>query len=265
MREKEIENNMRQALENKEFVVYYQPKIDLNSYRINGAEALVRWIDNGKIVPPMEFIPVFEKNGFICNMDFYVLDVVCKDIMEWLETKIDLIPISVNFSKVHFLNPGFTEQIIEVIEKHQVPPKYIEIECTETVDYKDKATFVRAVEALKSFGISTSIDDFGTGFSSLSLLKTLPVDILKIDKSLLDVQTSSEKERVVISNVVRMVREMDIQVITEGVETKEQANFLKEIKCDNAQGFLFDRPLPKEQFERRLRKGYYEGEELKDV
>ncbi|MDD3414474.1 MAG: GGDEF domain-containing phosphodiesterase [Lachnospiraceae bacterium] len=265
VREKEIESNMRQALENKEFVVYYQPKIDLNTYRLNGAEALVRWIENGKIVPPMEFIPVFEKNGFICNMDFYVLDIVCRDITEWLKVGIDLFPISVNFSKVHFLNPGFTEQIIEVLKKYYVPARYIEIEFTETVDYKDKATFVRAVETLKSFGISTSIDDFGTGFSSLSLLKTLPVDMLKIDKSLLDVQTSSEKERVIISNVVRMVKEMDIQVITEGVETKEQADFLKEIKCDNAQGFLFDRPLPKEQFEKRLKKGYYEGEELKDV
>lgn len=265
VREKEIENNMHQALENKEFVVYYQPKIDLNTYHLNGAEALVRWIEKGKIVPPMEFIPVFEKNGFICNMDFYVLDVVCRDITEWLKVGIDLFPISVNFSKVHFLNPGFTEQIIEVLKKYQVPARYIEIEFTETVDYKDKATFVRAVESLKSFGISTSIDDFGTGFSSLSLLKTLPVDMLKIDKSLLDVQTSSEKERVIISNVVRMVKEMDIQVITEGVETREQADFLKEIKCDNAQGFLFDKPLPKEQFEKRLIKGYYEGEELKDV
>lgn len=265
LREKEIESKMRCALENKEFLVYYQPKIDLNTYQLNGAEALVRWQDGERVVPPVEFVPLFERNGFICNIDFYVLNRVCKSMREWLDQGVEMVPISVNFSKVHFSNARFTEQIVEVVKKYRVPAKYIEIEFTETVDFQDKESLVKAVEYLKSFGIATSMDDFGTGFSSLSLLKTLPVDVLKIDKSLLDTQTSSEKERVIISNVVRMVREMDIQVITEGVETKEQAEFLKTINCDNAQGFLFDKPLPKEQFEKRLLKGYYDGEELKNV
>lgn len=265
LREKEIEGKMRDALENEEFLVYYQPKIDLRTYRINGAEALVRWMDDGKLIPPVEFVPLFERNGFICNIDFYVLNRVCKSIRQWLDSGIDMIPVSVNFSKVHFTNSRFTEQIVATIKKFHIPTKYIEIEFTETVDFQDKEALVHAVEYLKSFGIATSMDDFGTGFSSLSLLKTLPVDVLKIDKSLLDTQTASEKERVIISNVVRMVQEMNIRVITEGVETQEQAEFLKGIHCDNAQGFLFDKPLPKEQFEKRLVKGYYDGEELKDV
>lgn len=265
IREKEIEGKMREALENKEFEVYYQPKIDLATYQLNGAEALVRWIEGDRVIAPMEFIPLFERNGFICNIDFYVLNRVCRSMRRWLDQGIDMVPISVNFSKVHFNNSRFTEQIVEVIRKYRVPAKYIEIEFTETVDFQDKESLVRAVEYLKNHGIATSMDDFGTGFSSLSLLKTLPVDVLKIDKSLLDTQTSSVKERVIISNVVRMVKEMDIQVITEGVETREQAEFLREINCENAQGFLFDKPLPKNEFEKRLLKGFYEGNELKDV
>ena len=180
----------------------------------------------------------------------------------WLDQGINIVTVSVNFSKVHFCNPRFTEQIVEVIKRYRIPSKYIEIEFTESVDFQDKDGLVKAVEDLKSYGITTSMDDFGTGFSSLGLLKTLPVDVLKIDKSLLDTQTSFAKERVIISNMVRMVREMNIQVITEGVETQEQVDFLKEINCEYAQGFLFDKPLPIELFEKRLIKGYYEGEEL---
>ena len=262
LREKEIESRMRGALENKEFTVYYQPKVNLTTYELNGAEALIRWIDNGKIIPPVEFVPLFERNGFICNIDFFVLNNVCRSIRNWLDRGIDMVPISVNFSKVHFSNARFTEQIVEVIKKYRVPPKYIEIEFTETVDYQDKERLVKAVEYLKSYGIATSMDDFGTGFSSLSLLKTLPVDVLKIDKSLLDSQT--KQERVIISNVVRMVQEMNIRVITEGVETEEQAGFLKDINCENAQGFLFDKPLPIDEFESRLVKGNYDISELKE-
>ncbi len=262
LREKDIESRMRGALENKEFAVFYQPKVNLETYEMNGAEALVRWIDEGRVVPPIEFVPLFERNGFICNIDFYVLNNVCRSIRNWLDRGIDMVPISVNFSKVHFSNIRFAEQIVEVIKKYRVPTKYIEIEFTETVDYQDKERLVKAVEFLKSYGIATSMDDFGTGFSSLSLLKTLPVDVLKIDKSLLDSKTA--QERVIISNVVRMVQEMNIQVITEGVETEEQAGFLKGIHCENAQGYLFDKPLPIDEFESRLKKGLYEESELKD-
>ncbi len=260
LREKDIESRMRGALENHEFVVYYQPKIDLTDYSLMGAEALVRWMDNDKVIPPDEFVPLFERNGFICNIDFFVLNSTCRAIRDWLDKGMDVVPISVNFSKVHFSNAGFYKQIVETIRHYHVPPKYIEIEFTESVDVADKEKLVQAVEYLKSYGLTTSMDDFGTGYSSLSLLKNLPVDVLKIDKSLLDARTPHE--RVIISNVVRMVNEMNIKVITEGVETPEQAEFLKKIQCSAAQGYLFDKPLRREKFEERLAKGYYEENEL---
>ncbi len=263
LREKDIEMKMRSALENHEFVVYYQPKIDLNDYSLMGAEALVRWVDGDSVIPPDDFVPIFERNGFICNIDFYVLNSTCRALRDWLDKGMDVVPISVNFSRVHFSNAFFYKQIVETVKRYHVPPKYIEIEFTESVDVADKEKLVQAVEYLKSYGLTTSMDDFGTGYSSLSLLKNLPVDVLKIDKSLLDAETS--QERVIISNVVRMVNEMNIKVITEGVETPEQAEFLKQIECSAAQGFLFDRPLPRDRFEDRLTKGGYKLEELEAV
>ncbi|MCR5626636.1 MAG: bifunctional diguanylate cyclase/phosphodiesterase [Lachnospiraceae bacterium] len=261
IREKDIESKMRSALENHEFTVYYQPKINLNDYSLIGAEALVRWLENGKVIPPDQFVPLFERNGFICNIDFFVLNSTCRALRNWLDRGMDVVPISVNFSRVHFSNSRFAQQIVETVKRYHVPPKYIEIEFTETMDVADKGKLVRAVEYLKSYGLATSMDDFGTGYSSLSLLKNLPVDVLKIDKSLLDSKTP--QERIIISNVVHMVNEMNIKVITEGVETEEQAEFLKDIDCIAAQGFLFDRPLPHPDFEKRLNKGRYEKDELK--
>ena len=260
LREKYIESRMRTALENHEFVVYYQPKIDLTDYSLMGAEALIRWMDGDKVIPPDDFVPLFERNGFICNIDFFVLNSTCRALRDWLDKGMDVVPISVNFSKVHFSNAGFYKQIVETIKHYHIPPKYIEVEFTESVDVADKEKLVQAVEYLKSYGLTTSMDDFGTGYSSLSLLKNLPVDVLKIDKSLLDAETL--QERVIISNVVRMVNEMNIKVITEGVETPEQAEFLKQIQCSAAQGFLFDRPLKRKLFEERLAKGYYDEDEL---
>ena len=262
LREKDIEGRMRTALENREFVVYYQPKIDLTDYSLMGAEALIRWMDGDRVIPPDDFVPLFERNGFICNIDFFVLNSTCRAIRDWLDKGMEVVPISVNFSKVHFSNAGFYKQIVDTVRHYHIPPKYIEVEFTESVDVADKEKLVQAVEYLKNYGITTSMDDFGTGYSSLSLLKNLPVDVLKIDKSLLDAQTS--QERVIISNVVRMVNEMNIKVITEGVETPEQAEFLKQIQCSAAQGFLFDRPLQRERFEERLAKGFYDEKELKE-
>ncbi len=261
LREKDVESRMRDALDKKEFVVYYQPKVDLETYDLNGAEALVRWIDHGRLTPPDEFVPVFEKNGFICNLDFYVLNSVCRAIRKWLDEGIDVVPVSVNFSRAHFSNQHFTDQIINVIKRYRIPARFIEIEFTETMDFQDKERLILATEALKAYGISTSMDDFGTGYSSLSLLKSLSVDTIKIDKSLID-NSESGRDKAILENVIRMAKDMDINIIAEGVETKDQARFLKGIGGENVQGFLFDKPLPIEEFEKRLLNKHYSDMEL---
>ncbi|MCR5486943.1 MAG: bifunctional diguanylate cyclase/phosphodiesterase [Lachnospiraceae bacterium] len=257
LREKDVESRMRDALDNKEFVVYYQPKVDLDTYCLSGAEALVRWIDHGRLTPPDEFIPIFEKNGFICNVDFYVLNSVCRALRKWLEQGLDVVTVSVNFSRAHFANQGFTDQIINVVKRHRIPARYIEIEFTETMDFQDKERLIQATNKLKAYGIATSMDDFGTGYSSLSLLKSLSVDTIKIDKSLID-HSESGRDKAIIENVIRMARDMDIDIIAEGVETKEQASFLKSIGSERVQGFLFDKPLPIEEFEKRLIHKHYD-------
>ena len=257
LREKDVESRMREALDNKEFVVYYQPKVDLDTYNLSGAEALVRWIDHGRLTPPDEFIPVFEKNGFICNVDFYVLNSVCRSLRKWLEQGMDVVTVSVNFSRAHFANPKFTDQIINVVKRHRIPAKFVEIEFTETMDFQDKERLIQAADKLKAYGIATSMDDFGTGYSSLSLLKSLSVDTIKIDKSLID-HSESGRDKAIIENVIRMARDMDINIIAEGVETIEQASFLKSIGSEKVQGFLFDKPFPIEEFEKRLSRKHYD-------
>ena len=257
LKEKGIEAKMQDALDAGEFIIYYQPKINLDEFCISGAEALVRWNDNGEIIPPMEFIPLFERNGFICNVDFFVLDSVCQSIRKWLDEGLDVVPISVNFSKVHLANENFANEIVQKVKKYRVPTKYVEVEFTESASMEDTTLLTQAVDILKSYGIASSMDDFGTGSSSLSLLTSLPVDVIKIDKSLLEADAVSERERVIVSNVVRMVQDLDIDVIMEGVETVEQVDFLKQVHCNLAQGFLFDKPLPKAEFEERLQRVKY--------
>ena len=263
MREKNIESNMHNALTDDEFIVFYQPKIDLKENKIVGAEALVRWNKDGHIVPPIEFIPTLEKNGFICEIDFYVFKKACACIRKWIDLGIEPLPISVNFSKLHWRNPNFIERIIEITIEYGVPPKYIEIEFTESAYIAENKNLFDTVNKLKTFGIKTSMDDFGTGFSCLNLLKDIPVDILKLDKAFLEngftsllqsTNHSSEREKIIIKNVINMAKELDITVVSEGVETLEQAEFLKSINCDIAQGFYFDKPMPLTEFEERLPK-----------
>jgi EAL domain-containing protein (putative c-di-GMP-specific phosphodiesterase class I) len=253
LHDKEISLNFPKALESREFVVYYQPKVTLADNRLCGCEALVRWMRNGKLVPPMEFIPVLEREGSICRLDFYVLETVCQDIRRWALKGIQPVCVSVNFSKAHLHNEHLAEDVIAVLEKYAIDPKYIEIELTEMSGYENYETLSLFVHRMKENGVRTSIDDFGTGYSSLNLLKDLNVDIIKLDKSFLNnVENHGENDSIVIRNIVNMVNELNMEVIAEGVETQKQAQFLREISCCMAQGYLFDKPLPHDDFEKRL-------------
>ncbi|MBR3628901.1 MAG: EAL domain-containing protein, partial [Oscillospiraceae bacterium] len=256
MREKQISQLFPHALRSQEFLVYYQPKVSLSTGKLCGCEALVRWRHDGRLVPPMEFVPVLEKEGTICSLDFYVFDRVCSDIRNWLDKGIELVRVSVNFSQHHLRSLDLAERIEAIMEYYRIDSSLIEIELTELSGVKNHDSMMAFLKKMHNKGICTSIDDFGTGYSSLSMLREFDMDIIKIDKSFLDrIAVNDENcrpDEIVIENIVRMAQSLDLGIISEGVERKEQAEFLRQIHCDMAQGFLFDKPLPHDVFEERL-------------
>lgn len=252
-RENAIEKKMESALADEEFQVYLQPKYDLRSEQVMGAEALVRWIDSEKgMVPPDEFIPLFEKNGFILKVDFYVYEEVLKRMARWKAEGKELICVSVNVSRVHISTADFFTNLNRLMEKYKIPKRYFELELTETIMGGEMGLIKTFIQECKKEGYKVSIDDFGSGYSSLNLLKELPVDILKIDKGFLDEAEESRRSNIIVEQVVEMAKRMEIKTLCEGVETKKQLSFLKRIGCDMAQGYLFSKPIPMEEFEKMI-------------
>ena len=248
------------AIKHKEFVVYYQPKVNVFDTALCGAEALVRWWKDDKIVPPFKFIPVLEEEGRVTELDFYVFEQVCQDIRTWLDNGIKPVRISSNFSKLHLRNPQFAEHVLEIVERYNIDSEYLEIELTESSGYEDFDAFTEFVDKMRSKGIHISIDDFGTGYSSLSLLKKLNVDVIKIDKSFIDgIGVGDEMNESLVKNIIYMIKDLNRHVICEGVESWTQAEFLKKQKCHMIQGYLFDKPLPHDDFEARLNSPVYEN------
>lgn len=249
---KEIIDVMEDALENGEFVVYYQPKMNLNTLQISGAEALVRWNRPSiGIVTPASFVPLFEENGFIVNVDYYVLESVCKYLRRLIDLNLPVYPISVNFSREHFRYDELPERIKETVDHYQIPHNLIEVEITESAFPMYDNYRINLLERIQSYGFRLAMDDFGSGLSSLNLLCDLPFDVIKIDKDFFHSRTTTESERIVILNIVRMALELNMDVICEGVETKEQAQFLQSIGCYMAQGYLYDKPLSETEFEEK--------------
>lgn len=241
---KYLTSQMKTSLKNQEFIVYYQPKVLVTTGEYIGLEALVRWKrPDGELIRPDEFIPLFEKNGFITEIDLCVFEQVCKEIRNWMDTGRSVYPVAVNISRVHILEKRFLENLLEICGKYQVPVEAIELEITETAFLANAKTIVEITNKIKVSGFCLSMDDFGTGYSSLSMLKDIPVDILKLDKDFFR-KSMNEREKIIISNVIHMAKELEIQVISEGIETKEHEEFLKEIGCEMAQGYLYERPAP---------------------
>ena len=243
-----------EAIQNEEFKVFYQPKVDIETGELAGAEALCRWFRDGKIVPPMEFIPVLESTTDICKLDFYMLDHVCRDIRRWLDEGRRAVRVSVNLSRKHLSDVDLLQHIMEVIDRNHVPHEYIEIELTETTTDVGFRDLKRVVGGLQGTGICTSVDDFGIGYSSLNLIREIPWNVLKIDKSFLPLDEESEYSitSLMFKHVIAMARDMGLECITEGVETIKQVQILRKNHCDVAQGYFFDKPLPVEEFENRL-------------
>lgn len=256
IKEKQIASGFEEAIQKREYKAYYQPKVCIDTYEIVGAEALVRWEHEGKLVPPMEFIPILEQNGMVCELDFYVLEQVCMDIREWLAKGMEPVRISVNLSRKHLADPHLSENIMQILNKYQLESKYIEVELTETVDEAETDLLINFRKKMKEHHIAMSIDDFGTGYSSLNMLRSFPVDVLKLDKTFID--SMGENDRIVLLNIIRMASELHMEVVAEGVETKQQMDYLREMECKIVQGFLFDQPMPKEAFEEKLKIGKYE-------
>lgn len=253
-----IEQSMKNAMAQHEFKAFIQPKYNLETGQIVGAEALVRWIrEDGSMIYPDDFIPIFEKNGFIVELDFFILSEVCRMIQRRLQEKRHCVPISINQSRVLLQEKDYVKRVADILEKYDTPPRYIELELTERIFRDDLTDLAKMMGELRNLGVRWSIDDFGTGYSSLNLLKELPVDIIKIDKSFLDETESSETSKIIIRKTVELTQELDKTVVCEGVETENQADYLRGIRCDMAQGYLYAKPMPMEEFEKLLDKEIY--------
>lgn len=256
-RRKFYEEEFEKALDNEDIRVYFQPKVSLKDYELIGAEALSRWFINGEMLPPDSFIPILEETTRICELDFYVLDHVCKSIQNWIRHGVKPVKVSVNFSRRHLSNKNLVNHIVQVLDKYEVPHQYIEIELTETTIDADYEALKLIVSNLRECGIESSVDDFGMGYSSLSLIRDVPFKVLKIDKSFLGDKNvePDERQRAMMKHVISMANDLGMECIAEGVENMEHVQLLKENKCYMAQGFLFNKPIPQEEFESILTKG----------
>ncbi len=247
--ETELEGRMEQALENNEFIVYLQPKYQLDTERVVGAEALVRWLHNGKFIAyPGEFIPLFEKNGFVTRLDMYMLEKVCGIIKGWIDSGEQPVTVSVNFSRLHLRNEHFVTEVDEVVSRFDIPKKYIEIELTESTMFDNEDLLHSVLSKLHDTGYTLSMDDFGTGYSSLGLLKNLPVDVIKVDRAFFNQNKYRTRAKIVIESVMQMAKRLGIHTVAEGVETQEHIDFLKSVGCDVVQGYYYAKPVEAAQF-----------------
>ncbi|MCR4780435.1 MAG: bifunctional diguanylate cyclase/phosphodiesterase [Ruminiclostridium sp.] len=249
-----VQSLFAEAMDNDEFRAYYQPKVDIETGRIVGAEALCRWVRDGKIIPPIEFIPVLEQSTDICRLDFRMLDLVCRDIRRRLDAGSPVVRVSVNLSRKHLIDVDLLEHLLKIIDDNRVPHEYIELELTETTTDVEFRDLKRIVGDLRREGIHTTVDDFGIGYSSLNLIREIPWDVLKLDRCFLPADSDAEdvNTALMFSHVVSMAQAMGLECVAEGVETHGHIELLKKNNCRIAQGFYFDRPLPSEEFERRL-------------
>lgn len=253
VRENEIESMMIEGIENQEFEIYYQPQISTKTEQIKGAEALVRWNKDGKIISPGEFIPVFEKNHFIINLDQYIYEKVCIDIQEMKERVKEVPKISINISKESLLEKDFLEKYIKITNKYNVKPNDIELEITERTTVNDDKYMKEILEKVKEKGFGIAIDDFGTGYSSLIMLEVMPIDTLKIDKSFIDRIGINNKEVNLIEIIMLITKKLKLKTVAEGVEKSKQVEYLKKINCDLIQGYFYSKPLDFEAFKNYIK------------
>jgi len=252
MRERQmIEEVMHDALKNGEFKAWIQPKVDMETGRVNGGEVLVRWIDsNGNMRMPDSFVPVMEADGFICEIDYYMFSEACRLKKRWKDAGCHDVVLSVNMSRDHISHEDFIKRLCDIADEYRVKRDTLEIELTESLYAKDTQTMVQITQRFRNAGFYVSMDDFGSGYSSLNLLKELPIDVTKLDKGFLDEMRMSKKGTAIVKSVVTMADEIGVRTVCEGVETREQVDFLLSVGCRTAQGYFYSRPLPSGEFEK---------------
>lgn len=249
MKNTEIEQDMNQALSGHQFKMYLQPKINLSNTKICGAEVLCRWLHPTKgLIQPNDFIPLFERNGFILKLDEYMWEQACRALQKWKNEGKPIVPLSVNISRYHVKNNDLIGVWKRLIKKYDLDPKDLTLEITETFFYDSKDLY-DVLKSLQDLGFCLEVDDFGTGYSSLNLIRNVPVDVIKIDKDFLDQKLATDKGKIVIGHTIAMAKDLNLGVVAEGVETKEHVDFLKASCCDIAQGYYFAKPMPLAEFE----------------
>lgn len=246
-KEKALHDMADKAFADREFQVYLQPKVELHSEQVKGAEALIRWVQPGPVViSPGDFIPAFERSGIICRLDLYVFEQICRFLRRRIDEDREIFPVSVNLSRVHLRREGFLEDFVEIRKKYDVPPSLIELELTESM-FMDQEAMEIAIRQIHEAGFLCSMDDFGSGYSSLGLLTAFDIDVIKLDRSFFI--NRSRKQSEVIESVVTLAGRLGIRTVAEGIEEKEQLDFLRRIGCSMVQGYVYSRPLSMPDFE----------------
>ncbi len=253
--EQQIMDDMEGALTEGQFQVYLQPKVNLDKERIGGAEALVRWIHpvHG-FMSPGDFIPVFEKNGFITELDTFVWEKTCGIIEGWIKNGLGWVPVSVNVSRKDIYSADLPLLLKDMIDRHGLKPEMLHLEITETAYTEDSNQLVEVVDELRALGFIIEMDDFGSGYSSLNMISELPINILKLDMKFMQSKQKPEDMKNIMRFVIELAKTMKLSVIAEGVETKEQVSMLKELGCDFAQGYFYSRPVPADNMTQMLEK-----------
>jgi len=250
----DLEHRLRGALERSEFLLHYQPKLDLRSGMVVGTEALIRWqAPHQGLVSPVRFIPLAEETGLIEPIGAWVLETACAQAQAWRESGFRPLTVAVNVSPRQFRDTRLPQIVENILKKTGVPPSMIELEITESCLAHDSEKFIATLKTLKGLGVLIAIDDFGTGYSSMAYLKSFPVDRLKVDRTFATNLANSEKDRSIYKAIVSLGHNLGLRVVAEGVETSEQYYLLRDIGCDEVQGFFFSMPVPAEDFESLIR------------
>ncbi len=250
-----IGNKLKEVAFDENFVMYFQPQYHASDRTLRGVEALLRWKgDDGRMISPSVFIPIAEKNGAIVPIGTWVIEESIRIYSEWKKKYRSSLILSINVSAIQYKRPDFISKLMETLEKYEVDPSTVELEITESVLIDDFVEVTNKLLILKDYGFKISLDDFGTGYSSLSYLKGLPINTLKIDKSFIDTVISDNNTKIITESIVYMVKKLGYETVAEGVETKEQFEYLRSIECDNIQGYFLGKPMPSHEVEELLKK-----------